>query len=49
MMRFLFLMLTLHNFVFHYLQKMGCFMGKICAPNYPNVFMGQLETTYVNP
>ena len=35
--------LTLDNFTFHYLQKMGCFMGGICAPNYATVFWGQME------
>ena len=44
--KFLFLILTLNNFVFngiHYLQKIGCAMGTKCAPNYANIFMGKFE------
>ena len=50
--KFLFLILTLNNFVFngiHYLQKIGCAMGTICAPNYANIFMGRFEKTYIYP
>ena len=46
------LILTLNNFVFsgiHYLQKIGCAMGTICAPNYANIFMGKFEKTYIYP
>ena len=48
--KFLFLILTLNNFVFngiHYLQKIGCAMGTICASNYANIFMGKFEKTYI--
>ena len=48
----LFLRLTLNNFVFngiHYLQKVGCAMGTICASNYANIFMGKFEKTYIYP
>ena len=44
--KFLFLILTINNFVFkgiHYLQKTGCAMRTICAPNYANIFMGKFE------
>ena len=50
--KFLFLILTLNNFVFngiHYLQKIGCAMGTICAPNYANIFMEKFEKTYIYP
>ena len=50
--KFLFLILTLNNFVFngiHYLQKIGCAMGTIYAPNYANIFMGKFEKTYIYP
>ena len=50
--KFLFLILTLNNFVFngiHYLQKIGCAMGTICALNYANIFMGKFEKTYIYP
>ena len=50
--KFLFLILTLNNFVFngiHYLQKIGCAMGTICTPNYANIFMGKFEKTYIYP
>ena len=46
--RFLFIILALTNFVFnriHYLQKIGCTIGAICAPNYANIFMGKFEKT----
>ena len=48
----LFLILTFNNFVFnriHYLQKIGCAMGTICAPNYANIFIGKFEKTYIYP
>ena len=50
--KFLFLILTLNNFVFngiHYLQKIGCAMGTVYAPNYANIFMGKFEKTYIYP
>ena len=50
--KFLFLTLTLNNFVFngiHYLQKIRCAMGTICAPNYANIFTGKFEKTYIYP
>ena len=50
--KFLFLILTPNNFVFngiHYLQKIGCAIGTICAPNYANIFMGKFEKTYIYP
>ena len=50
--KFLFLILTLNNFVFngiHYLQKIGCAMGTICAPNDTSIFMGKFEKTYIYP
>ena len=50
--KFLLLILTLNNFVFngiHDLQKIGCTMGTVCAPNYANIFMGQFEKTYIYP
>ena len=40
------LIITLNNFAFsctHYLQKMGCAMGIICAPSYGNIFMANFE------
>ena len=49
--KFLFLILTLNNFVFngiHYLQKIGCAMGTICAPNCANIFMGKNIYPYIN-
>ena len=36
-------------FLIHYLQKIGCVMGTICAPNYANIFMGKFEKTYIYP
>ena len=50
--KFLFLILTLNNFVFngiHYLQKIGSAMGTICAPNDTSIFMGKFEKTYIYP
>ena len=49
---FLFLILTLNNFIFnckHYLQRKGCAMGTVCAPTYANIFMGHFEDTYIYP
>ena len=49
---FLALILTLNNFVFNrkfYLQIKGCAMGKICAPAYANIFMGEFEQKYMYP
>ena len=50
--KFLFLILTLNNFVFngiHYLQKIGCAMGAICEPNYSNILMWKFEKNiYLN-
>ena len=48
--KFLFLILTLNNFVFsgiHNLQKLGCTMGTKRASNYANIFMGRSEKTYI--
>ena len=48
--RFLFLTLTLKNFLFngiYYLQKIGCAIGTICAPNYANIFMRKFEKAYI--
>ena len=50
--KFLFLILTLNNFIFnglHYLQKIGCAMGTICAPTYANIFMGEFEKKFIYP
>ena len=50
--KFLFLILTLNNFEFngiHHLQKIGCAMETICAPNYANTFMGKFEKAYIYP
>ena len=50
--KFLFLVLTLFNFIFdgiHYLRKLGCAMGTICAPNYANIFMGKFERKFIYP
>ena len=44
--RFLFLISTLNNFVFneiHSVQKIGCATGAICVPNYANCLMGTSE------
>ena len=49
---FLALILTLNNFVYNrkfYLQIKGCAMGKICAPAYANIFMGEFEQKYMYP
>ena len=50
--KFLFLILTLNNFIFNginYLQKMGCAMGTKCAPTYANLFMGHFEEKHIYP
>ena len=42
----------MNNFIFngiHYLQKIGCAMGTICAPTYANIFMGKFERTFIYP
>ena len=44
------LILTLNNFIFNninYLQIMGTAMGTCMAPNYANLFMGRLETQFL--
>ena len=49
---FLFLILTLNNFVFNginYLQTKGCAMGTKCAPSYANIFMGTFEERHIYP
>ena len=49
---FLFLILTLNNFVFNninYLQTLGCAMGTKCAPSYANIFMGMFEEHHIYP
>ena len=49
---FLFLILTLNNFVFNgvnYIQRMGCAMGTKCAPSYANIFMGKFEELHIYP
>ena len=46
MIKFLFLILTLVNFIFNsfsYLQIKGCVMGNICAPSNANIFMEKLN------
>ena len=48
---FLFLILTLNNFIFNginYLQRTGCVMGTKCAPSYANIFMGMFEQRYIS-
>ena len=48
--KFLFPILTLNNFIFngiYYLQKLGCALGTICAPNYANIFMGKFERNLI--
>ena len=43
---FLSYLLTLTNFLFNLvnnIQNMGCAMGTICAPSYPNLFMAYFE------
>ena len=50
MIRFLYLILTLNNFVFNvikYIQKKDCAMGTICAPVYANTFMGKFERLHI--
>ena len=50
--KFLWLILTLNNFVFngmHYLQTNGVSMGTKCAPEYANIFMANFEETYIYP
>ena len=50
--KFLYLILTLHNFAFNgitYIQKNDCDMGKICAPAYANIFMGKFEKLHIYP
>ena len=50
--KLLFLILTLNNFVFngiHYQQKFVCAVGTICAPNCANIFMRKFEKTYIYP
>ena len=50
--KLLFLILTLNNFVFngiHYQQKFVCAMGTICAPNCANIFMRKFEKTCIYP
>ena len=49
---FLFLILTLNNFIFNginYLQRTGCAMGTKCAPSYANIFMGMFEERHIYP
>ena len=49
---FLFLILTLNNFIFNginYLQTLGCAMGTKCAPSYANIFMGMFEERHIYP
>ena len=50
MTRFLYLILTLNNFVFNvikYIQKKDCTMATICAPVYANTFMGKFEKLHI--
>ena len=50
--KILLLILTLNNFIYygiHYLQKIGCAMGTICAPNYANIFMTKFVKTCIYP
>ena len=50
--KFLWLILTLNNFVFNginYIQTNGASMGTKCAPNYANLFMAHFEETYIYP
>ena len=47
----LFLILILNNFVFNgipYLQKIGCAMGTICAPNYANISKNSKKHTFIH-
>ena len=49
---FLYLILTLNNFVFNgtsYLQILGCAMGTKCAPSYASLFMGMFEGKFIYP
>ena len=49
---FLSLILTLNKLIFnysHYLQGMGCGMGKIWAPAYANIFMAPFEAKHMYP
>ena len=50
--KFLWLILTLNNFVFNginYLQTNGASMGTKCSPNYANLFMAHFEEMYIYP
>ena len=50
--KFLWLILTLNNFVFNgtnYIQTNGASMGTKCAPNYANLFMAHFEETHIYP
>ena len=50
--KFLYLILTLNNFVFNcnnYLQIKGCTMGTICALAYAKIFMDHFERKYIYP
>ena len=50
--KFLYLILTLNNFVFNginYIQKIGCAMDTICAPAYANNFMEKFEKLHIYP
>ena len=50
--KFLYLILTLNNFVFNginYIQMKGCAMGTICAPAYANIFMGKFQKLHIFP
>ena len=50
--KFLFLIITLKNFVFngiHYFQTQGCAMGTIFAPTYANIFMAKFERNLMYP
>ena len=50
--KFLFLILTLNDFVFngiHYCQKLRCAIGTICAPNQANILMEEIERNFMYP
>ena len=50
--KFLFLILTLNNFIFNsinYLQIKTCAMGTIYAPSYANIFMEKFELAHIYP
>ena len=50
--KFLWLILTLNNFIFngkHYLQTNGASMGTKCAPEYANLFMADFEEKFIYP